>query len=335
MTIAPSASSTLRMSTNPLGGADVRRGLEAHLRRRVPSQEVEDIAQSVFAAAVASPSIPSDPDELRRWLAGIARHKIADFHRGRARSQTLIADGSSPEAVAVSPAAFEERDVLRALLGEKRSEREARAMEWLLREHAGERLADIASEQGMPAPVVRQRVSRLRRVLRSRWSVVAGIAAVVGAWCLFGLSRPDATEAILGDPSARIAAGAAPVSIAGAPTELAKAAEGEWIVRAVRPNRALSAVEQQLVDMEAMSALLRVHGNRIDLTSHSGAFKTSWRVSRSQKLAHGARLTLLNDNGSVATAEVVFGRDESGERLDVALHDPRYGGTVTLRRPAR
>jgi hypothetical protein len=48
-----------------LGGTDVRRGLTALLRRRVPSQEVEDVAQTVLADALASPVIPTDPQELR------------------------------------------------------------------------------------------------------------------------------------------------------------------------------------------------------------------------------------------------------------------------------
>src|ERR1700704_2810931 len=43
-----------------LGGHDVRRGLEALLRRRVPSQEVEDVAQTVLADALAAATVPND-----------------------------------------------------------------------------------------------------------------------------------------------------------------------------------------------------------------------------------------------------------------------------------
>jgi hypothetical protein len=58
------------------------------------------------------------------------------------------------------------------------------ALEWIVREHAGEDLSRIAEERHLPAPVVRQRVSRLRRALRDRWLgggvLVLALAASVG-----------------------------------------------------------------------------------------------------------------------------------------------------------
>ena len=71
----------LRPYPPELAREDVRRGLTALLRRRVPGQEVDDLAQTILCDALASSSIPSDPEEMRRWLIGIARHKIADYHR--------------------------------------------------------------------------------------------------------------------------------------------------------------------------------------------------------------------------------------------------------------
>lgn len=320
-----------RSTAHVLGGPELRRGLEVHLRRRVPSQDVEDVAQSVLAAAVASPSTPTDPAELRRWLAAITRNKVADFHRQRARRNAMLAEGASPEDLAASPDAVEERDVLRVLLGEASSAREADTLDWLVREHTGERLADIASEKGVPAALVRKRVSRLRHALRSRWAALFGVAAVLGAVLAFAVTDGEPAEAIAPD---RTSSAEAPKVPAAATDAIAKRAEGEWIVRAVRPTARLTPFQRELVEKEAMEAKLVVHGNRIDLESRSGAFKTSWKIGRAKTTATTAHLVLVNETGATSSADVVLGHDEGGDRLDITLHDTRYGGAITLRRPA-
>jgi len=318
-----------------LGGTDVRRGLTAMLRRRVPLQEVEDIAQTVLADALAAPTVPANPEELRRWLTGIARHKIADFHRRAARSHACSTDGETDGSIgATAPAAFEEREVLHALLGEKRSRREAETMEWLVREHAGEHLADIASENGVPAPVVRQRVSRLRRALRSRWCGVFGLVALLGGLAALGLASYEPREAIAPDPAADVAVAPTVPASASPGHGLAHQAEGDWVVQTVIPGRALSAAERRLVDTEAKGAKLRViEGKRVELATRTGAFKTTWRITSSRKTAHGLRIGLTNEAGVTDSADVVLVRDARGPRLDVTLHHPRLGGTVSLRRP--
>ena len=312
-----------------LGGRDVRRGLTALLRRRVPLQEVEDVAQTVLADALASPSIPPDPEELRRWLTGIARHKIADYHRQKARAAARMADVDEPaEAVPVQPVAFEEREVLHALLGEKRSRREAETMEWLVREHARERLADIASENGVPAPVVRQRVSRLRRALRSRWTGLFGVAAVLAGLSALGLSAYDPREAIAPEPEL-----ATPTAPSSSPMDaLVKEAEGDWVVQSVRPSRTLTSAEERLLTREKKGAAVHVHGSRIELVTPG--FKTAWSITTFDKTARGARLGLTNDTGLKQVVDVTMKRDDAGQRLEVTFHGFKFGGTVTLRRPA-
>ncbi|HEX3850670.1 MAG TPA: hypothetical protein VHW01_06860 [Polyangiaceae bacterium] len=43
-------------------------------------------------------------------------------------------------------------------------------LEWMLREGDGEKLEQIARDANLPAPRVRQRVSRLRCFLREQWA---------------------------------------------------------------------------------------------------------------------------------------------------------------------
>ncbi len=331
MALSPGSRAVDREHHRALGGSDVRRGLAAMLRRRVPAQEVDDVAQTVLADALAAPTIPTDPEELRRWLTGIARHKVADYHRYRARMSARVDAAEPVESVEASPVAFEEREVLHALLGEKRSRREAETMEWLVREHAGERLADIASENGIPAPVVRQRVSRLRRALRSRWTQPLALVAVLAGLGALGLASGAPREAIAPDPAVDVAwTPTAPTS--ASPTDaFAKEVRGPWRVRSVTPARALTAAERRLVDLEAKDARVRIDGERIELETRG--FKTRWQITSIEKTARGVRVGLSSASAAKMTADAVLVEDAAGPRLDVTFHGARFGGTVSLRRP--
>ena len=53
-------------------------------------------------------------------------------------------------------------------------------LDWMLREGEGEKLEWIAESEKMPAPRVRQRVSRLRRHLKDHWKKEVALLAAVG-----------------------------------------------------------------------------------------------------------------------------------------------------------
>src|SRR5215470_9487342 len=84
-----------------------RRALVQMVRRRVPEDEAEDIVQSALAEALTAPNAPEETDGLRRFVWGIARHKVADFYR-RARRENL----AEPDVVA-EDAPHAEEDLLR------------------------------------------------------------------------------------------------------------------------------------------------------------------------------------------------------------------------------
>lgn len=179
-----------------LADVGLRRSLTAALRRRVPAREAEDLAQTVLCDALASPRLPTDPTELRRWVAAIARHKVADWHR-RSRRLVPTEDGAIDpiDDAPTTSGTVEARELLEdVLLAAERETSDGRTLHWLVREHEGERLCDIATDEGLPAPVVRQRVSRLRRALRARYAGLLAIVLVAGtglaAWRSAGRHMP-------------------------------------------------------------------------------------------------------------------------------------------------
>jgi|GEM_PF-632210 len=156
-------------------GPDLRTALVAMVRKRVPESEVEDIVQSTLADAIESPHAPADSESLRRWIFGVAKNKVVDYHR-RAGRETF----DMPE-VAGTGAPHVEADLLR--WAEKHlppGEENKTTLDWMLREGEGEKLEWIAETEKVPAPRVRQRVSRLRRHLKTHWQKEVALLAALG-----------------------------------------------------------------------------------------------------------------------------------------------------------
>lgn len=172
-----------------LASPDVRRRLVAMVARRVPADATEDVVQAVLCDALVAREVPSI-ETVPRWLFAIARHKVADFHRRRRRHET----DEAIEAVASDP--IEERDLIEHA---KAIAPDQRAFEWIVRAEEGATLAEIAEEEDLPAPVVRQRVSRLRRALRT-----ALLAAAALTLALLVASSRERVPRIGADPIAPI-----------------------------------------------------------------------------------------------------------------------------------
>jgi len=144
----------------------LRREVEAVVKRRVRGDEAHDVVQAALADVLSAARVPEDSEEFRRFVFAVTRNKVFDHFRRRMREV--------PEEAGHEPAASEEplsaRDILRWAEGKLPDADAEHTLQWMLREGDGEKLEQIAREAKLPAPRVRQRVSRLRRFLRERWA---------------------------------------------------------------------------------------------------------------------------------------------------------------------
>jgi DNA-directed RNA polymerase specialized sigma24 family protein len=171
-------------------GPDLRAALVAMVRKRVPESEVEDIVQSALAEAIESPHAPADSESLRRWIFGVAKNKVVDYHRRAGRESFELPD------VAGAPAPHAEADLLRwAERNLPDGAENQKTLDWMIREGEGEKLESIAESEKLPPPRVRQRVSRLRRHFKENWqrevALLAALGVIVSAIVVFVLRKEE------------------------------------------------------------------------------------------------------------------------------------------------
>jgi len=166
--------------SEPVINAPFRQALLALARRRVHDADAEDLVQQVLLEALAAKTRPEEPEELRKWIYGILRNKAVDHHRRSRREVLTDAPEDAGDGASVGPIVGE-ADLLRwAMERLPPGVDQAKTLEWLLREGEGEKLEAIADAENLPAPRVRQRVSRLRKHFREHWRAELGLLAALG-----------------------------------------------------------------------------------------------------------------------------------------------------------
>lgn len=159
--------------------------LSHFVRARVPEGDVGDIVQATLADALAAQDHPEGDEDIVRWVFGICRHKLVDWFR-RMRREVPRDLESDEHAAPAESAPTSAMDLMRWARKELPPGKEnEQTLEWMLREGDGEKLESIAAEANLPAPRVRQRVSRLRRYYKKKW---AAQAAAVAALLLVALA---------------------------------------------------------------------------------------------------------------------------------------------------
>lgn len=86
------------------------------LRALLPPEAVEDVSQEVCIAAIRGISRYKARSSFRTWISGIARHKVADYYRQRARRpETTPLDGELNDPAEHDN--WQERTMVRIALG--------------------------------------------------------------------------------------------------------------------------------------------------------------------------------------------------------------------------
>ncbi len=130
------------------------------LLARVPPQEVADLLQDVFVAALDRLAELRDPVAFGPWLAAIARNRAVDHYRARREALELPPDLEAPDLTRRS----EVREVLVAVLDLPEAYHET----LLLRFVEGMTGPEIADRTGLAPDSVRVNLHRGVRLLRAR-----------------------------------------------------------------------------------------------------------------------------------------------------------------------
>jgi DNA-directed RNA polymerase specialized sigma24 family protein len=309
----PPPADPLRQS---LADASILGRLHSMVRRTIPADAVRDVVHQVVCEALAAAEPPDDPDAVRPWLFGIARHKVADFHRAR----RAIAAGVDLEQLSAREAPLEARSLLRGILADASSDpRAVQTMDWMAREAEGERLDDLAREAALRPATVRQRVSRMRRWLRKRW---AGEALLLAALSLVVLvmvraeqraRRLSAPDAISSDPAGDSAAAAR------------AALQGHWHVVSATPDGTVSSVLAAALAADALTASVDIDGDHLELKTATRHRTERIEVGPVASGAFDVRLVDPNEHANLATARL-----DRPDRLIVVGRLGEWLGTVIL-----
>jgi RNA polymerase sigma factor (sigma-70 family) len=196
-------------------------GLSHFVRGRVPEPEVQDIVQSTLTEALDAEQHPDEDEDIVRWVYGICRHKVIDWFRRAKREvpRDLEANDEGPAVAAAESAPQSAMDLLRWAKKElPAGEENEKTLEWMLREGEGEKLETIAAEANLPAPRVRQRVSRLRRYYKERWAAqAAALAALLLIALAIALSLRRRHDEVAPAPGPSFAPSSMPVPEAPGP----------------------------------------------------------------------------------------------------------------------
>lgn len=306
---------TTASAAHLLGDTARMRGVSAMVRRRVPACDADDVTQTVLCDALSAPKLPSEPSELRRFLCVLARNKIADFHR-RVRKVGSASDDACEE-IAVAPSPIEARSLL-ARVVDATSPRDRETLEWLVREHEGEELKEIAADVGLPAPTVRKRVSRLRRALRTRWA--HALLVIVGAGGAAAATRHasrDDVSSITADPIVDVSAG---VILAG---------QGHW---RIAPDYALVHSTRGTIDTSAVE--VSIDGRNVVVTGPLRAIpgaRLAWSITSTRRVdSRMYTIELRDEHGRVQHATVFL----ESQAMKITFRDgPLKGSARLVRRP--
>jgi RNA polymerase sigma-70 factor (ECF subfamily) len=148
------------------------RMVHAILLARLPPADAEDLMQEVFLSAWKKLAQLDDPAVFGAWLATIARHRAADYHRRRHDTESLDETVGDPRADRAA-----ERAETRRVLAAIQSLPEAYHETLLMRLCEGMTGPEIAEMTGLEPGSVRVNLHRGMKLLRDKLGIDQEVAA--------------------------------------------------------------------------------------------------------------------------------------------------------------
>ncbi|MEM7435893.1 MAG: sigma-70 family RNA polymerase sigma factor [Myxococcota bacterium] len=151
-----------------------RTRLEAFIRARVPSSDVDDVLQLAAVRAIEGAGTLNDPKRMLSWLYGVHRNTATDVLRKRARHERLLESVSAaPEAPPEEPESGCDCSVSQA-----RNIHPNYAEVLSLVDIHGATLAEAAEALGISANNVGVRLHRARKALRESMLEHCGVESL-------------------------------------------------------------------------------------------------------------------------------------------------------------
>ncbi len=133
------------------------------LSRGLGRQEAADVLQETFLAAWRGAGRYQGGSRLLTWLIGIARHKLADWHRRRPQEAPLPEDGPEPAWDPTRQTA-EQVTLRQAVAALEADQREL--LDLIFQQ--GLNYGEVAEVLGVPEGTIKSRMHRLKRELAER-----------------------------------------------------------------------------------------------------------------------------------------------------------------------
>jgi RNA polymerase sigma-70 factor, ECF subfamily len=143
------------------------------VRRRLAyrPEDIEDVVQNVFLAAWKTLASFRGESALLTWLLGIARHKVDDHHRRRAREAAWPneIDVPEPETEAISEGELDRAEALQKMHRALMKLPEHYSLVLTMRYLEEKSLREIAELLGKTEKSVERTLARARVQFRERW----------------------------------------------------------------------------------------------------------------------------------------------------------------------
>lgn len=294
-----------------LADSKLRGVLLRHAKRSLPAADAEDVVQQALCDAMGAQRQPGQDAEVAPWLMTILKRRICDWFRSPKaerfeEGELERIDGATRGAG--FDRAFDARDLLERVVAHSTAP-ERQTLSWLVQEHDGDTLEQIAARDRCAGPVVRQRIHRFRQHLRARWLIAATLTVVL----LWAVASHRGDAVIVRD------------DMALAPVILADAA-GVYRVDAVSAGAGVSSADRALLDG------IRIGRAQLRVSRPSGAdalvVEGAGVLLRVVDTSDG-RMRVRADDGSehVVRAKRVVNGAAGPTMLEVVCEEGRLRGT--------